>query len=112
VAPFVIKASTSQDFIKAVPRNRVESFFEVQLQHGRRGVPFIAAAKKVRRVDKILSDVAPVDKAGLVSIDNGGYGCLKAVGHDLGEELHRAVLQGDPSEALRLVDAFLFGEDN
>lgn len=70
----------------------------------------MAATEEISRVNIALSNVTPMNKAGLVRVDKISDAVLQAVHHYFGEELHRAVLQGDWSKTVRGKDALFLGK--
>ena len=106
----MIETSRSEDLVQTGPLNGVESFLEVKLENGSTKFMFVAAAKKISRINEVFCDAPPLNKPGLVGIDDGGDGRSEPIDHDLCEQLHGAILQGNRSESVSTVDALLLGK--
>lgn len=91
-APSVIEATGTHDEIKAIPRYGVESFPDVKFEDCGRDTTPVAVISKVCCINKIFSNISPMNETSLVRVDQGENLRTKPVRENLDDELHGAIL--------------------
>lgn len=88
-------------------QSKVEGHGKVELEHNSELFPLVAALDELRGVDEVFRDGASADEASLVDVDKIEDMALEASGHELGQDLHRAVLEGDWPESIGRLGSIL-----
>jgi hypothetical protein len=84
-APIWREATTSQNFLKAVPINRVKRLMEIKFEHNSGSTSSVTAVEEVSRVDKVVRNVPSKHKTSLIITDKRRNKRLEASSEHFGK---------------------------
>lgn len=85
---------------------------KVKLEHNCRRAPFETGLNNIGCMDKILSNPATPDQAGLITVDDLVNQWQGTVRKALGSNLDGAILEGNRAVVFRLRSVTFFGKKN